>query len=416
MHSGNGVNMAKTDKNANTQNGSQNPADTDSGNGGKHQISVSWKSCLRIGATILLVLLCLRYLEPVEHFISLLIGGMLAIFAGFVISYIVNIPMRFFERKLPGPTGDGTRNRGISMLLAFACIVGVVLVVLILVLPNLVSAVIVLAESVPNLVEHLSENQFLTSIIPPETIEQVKSFDWGKLTNDAAAWLQSGVMDSLPGILSAFGKIGACFMGVILSFWFLGEKDNLSAAMHNIVRTYIGKGADEKLVKIAGYADESFHGYIVGAALEGAIFGCLVVIGCTIAGLPNALMLGALVGVMSLIPVIGALFGAILGAIIIFAVSWEKAIIFLIVFFIIQQVEQNFFYPRVVGKMAGLTGLWPLIGTTLGMAIFGFVGALVGVPLIATILRIVQADLERRETLEGGGESLAGKLQKSLAD
>ena len=427
MHLRNGDNMPATEEQTtetienDKQRTIEEPPGPKTHGGGKaddkrRNFFVSWRTCIRLGVTVFLIFVCMRFLEPVENFISLLFGGLLAVFAGLVIAYIVNIPMRFFERKLPGPTGDGTKNRGLSMLLAFACIVGVVLVVLILVIPNLINAIIVLAESLPNLITNISDNEVLASIIPADIIKQLESINWEQVTNDVVGWLQSGIMDSLPGIMSAIGKIGACFMGIILSFWFLGEKDNLSSGAHNIIVTYIGKGADEKLRKVAKYADESFHGYIVGAALEGAIFGFLVVIGCTIAGIPEALMLGALVGVMSLIPVIGALIGAVLGAIIIFATSWQKALIFLVVFFVVQQIEQNVFYPRVVGKRAGLTGLWPLIGTTLGLAVFGFVGALVGVPLMATILRIVNADVERRKELDDENKTLMGKLQKSLTE
>jgi predicted PurR-regulated permease PerM len=132
--------------------------------------------------------------------------------------------------------------------------------------------------------------------------------------------------------------------------------------------------------------------------------------------MPDALMLGALVGVMSLIPMIGALIGAILGAIIILATSWQKAIIFLVLFFIVQQIEANFIYPRVVGKHVGLTGLWPLVGITLGVALFGFVGAFVGVPLTATIFSIVKSDISRREQLPGENISPLEKLQESLSD
>ncbi len=381
----------------------------------KRRFSIGWKTCFRLGITVLLIFVCLRFIDPIENFLSLLIGGTIAIFAGFVISYIVNIPMRFFERKLPGPRGDGTKNRGIAMLLAFASILGVVIVVLVLVIPNLVNAIIVFSESLPHLITHLSENEVLASMIPADILEQINSINWEQVTNDVVNWLQSGVMDSLPAIMNAVGKIGACFMGIILSFWFLGEKDKLSGSFHDLISTYIGKNADNKVKSLAKYADESFRGYIVGAALEGAIFGVLVFVGCSIAGIPEALMLGALVGVMSLIPVIGALIGAVLGAVIIFAVSWQKALIFLIVFFILQQIEQNVFYPNVVGKRAGLTGMWPLIGITLGMAVFGFVGALIGVPLIATILRLVEADIARKKE-QGEKNTLSNRLHESFTE
>ena len=368
---------------------------------------VSWKTCMKLAITAVAVFLIIRYWGSVESFVGLLLGGMLAIFAGLVISYIVNIPLRFFERKLPGPTGDGTRNRALSIALSVICAVAVLLFVGMLVIPHLIEAIVTLAQATPEAIDTISNNQFIASLIPAQLVAQLKSIDWNEVVNSIVSWLQSGVVSSLPQIMTIVGQIGAWFMGIILAFWFLSEKDKLSAGVHKVVKTYLGERADTVFVNAIKVADSSFHGYIVGAALESIIFGSLVAIACTLAGMPDALMLGALVGVMSLIPMIGALIGAILGAIIILATSWQKAIIFLVVFFIVQQIEANVFYPRVVGRQVGLTGMWPLIGITLGVAIFGFVGAFVGVPLTATVFRIARADIKRREELPGDSQSLS---------
>ena len=379
------------------------------------EFTISWKTCVRLAVTVMVVLLLAYFWGALEQILELLLGGMFAIIAGLVIAYILNIPMRFFEDKLPGPTGDGTRNRTLSMVLSYICAVAVLLLVVILVLPNLIGAVIKLAEAAPGVINSLENNELITSILPASVVEQIKSIDWEKLIMDVAAWLQSGLSSSLPQIISAFGRVGACFMGIILSFWFLGEKDKLSEGAHTLVKTYIGKRPDAFFSKAIAIADGSFRGYFTGAAMEGVIFGSIVAIACTIAGIPEAPMLGALVGVMSLIPMIGALIGAILGAIIILASSWQNALIFLVLFFIVQQIEANFIYPRVVGSHVGLTGMWPLVGVTLGTALFGFVGAFVGVPLIATIFRIVEADLERRKQLPEDGPSPLERLHKSIS-
>ena len=362
----------------------------------KVNIKVSWKMCMRVAITVFVVFLCMRYWGFLEEFVQLLLGGTLAIVAGLIIAYVLNIPLRFFERKLPGPTGDGTRNRALSILLTLVCAVGVILFVGILVVPNLVGAIITLAQAAPGAIAAVTDNAFLSQFIPAPLVAQIQSIDWDSVINSAASWLQSGVVSSLPQVASVFGQIGAWFMGVLLSMWFLGEKDGLSAGVHTLIATYLGKGADAKFSRIIATADGCFRGYFKGAAMESVIFGGLVMIACTLAGMPEALMLGALVGVMSLIPMMGALIGAILGAIIILATSWQRALIFLVLFFVIQQIEANVFYPNVVGKQVGLTGMWPLIGITLGVAVFGFPGAFVGVPLTATIFRVVEADLEKR--------------------
>lgn len=384
--------------------------------GDKEEFVISWKTCVRLAITVLVVLLFIYFWGALEEFLRLLLGGMLAIIAGLVIAYIVNIPMRFFERKLPGPRGDGTGNRGLSMLLSYVCAVIVLLFLLIVVIPNLIGAIIKLAESAPGVIDSLEHNEFLLSIIPADLIAQIKAIDWEKVVMDVAKWLQSGLSSSLPQIMSVVGQIGACFMGLILSFWFLGEKERLSKGVHTIVRTYIGKRADAVFTNAIAVADKCFSSYFKAAALEGFIFGSIVAVVCTIAGMQDAIMLGALVGVMSLIPMVGALIGAILGAIIILATSWQQALVFLIVFFVVQQIEQNFLYPRVVGKQVGLDGMWPLIGITLGVALFGFIGAFIGVPLTATIFRVVEADLKRRREHPGDDMSPLEKLHKSLSD
>ena len=378
-------------------------------------IRIGWKTCLRVAISAIIVFLVIRYWNIAENFIGLLLGGLLAVFAGLVIAYIINIPLRFFERKLPGETGDGTRNRTLSIICSVTCIVVALLVVGILVIPNLVEAIIVLAQAAPGVIDTITENEFISSLIPAQFLAQLKTIDWSSVVSDAADWLRAGVVSSLPQITNLLGSIGAWFMGIILAFWFVGEKDRLSQGVHAVVRSYLGTRADDNFRRAIDVADECFHGYIVGAVTEGLIFGTIVTVACAIAGIPNPLMLGALVGVMSLIPMVGALIGAVLGAIIILATSWQKALIFLVLFFVVQQIEANFIYPRVVGKHVGLTGMWPLIGITLGVALFGFVGAFVGVPLTATIFRIVESDIKRREKDEKGLTPLE-RLQRSLAD
>ena len=377
---------------------------------------ISWKSCLKLGVAALAVYLCIRYWGGFEGFLVILLNGIGAILAGMVIAYVVNIPMRFYERVLPGETGDGTLNRTLAMILAIVSIVAVLLFVLLLVIPQLVDAVVTLAKDVPSIVDSLMHNEFIASLLPANIVSQIENFDWSALVGNAASWLQSGVTSALPQIASIFGVIGAWFMGIIFALWYLAEKNKLGAQCHRLVRNYLGAGVDEKLIRTIELLDDCFHRYIVAQSLEALIFGTLVTIGAAIIGLPNALMLGSLVGVMSLIPMVGALIGGILGALIILATSWQKALIFLIVFFVVQQIEANVVYRRVVGKRVGLTGMWPLIGVMMGATLFGIAGAFIGVPVTAAIFRIVDADLARREELPEDTPTPLDMLHKSLSD
>lgn len=371
---------------------------------------------MKLVISVAIVFLFIRYWGMVEGFVGALLAGALAIIAGLVIAYVLNIPLRFFERVLPGPTGDGTRNRLLAFLLTLVCAILVVLFLGVIVIPNLVEAIITLVQRTPSFVQSITENKALASFIPPQLVAGLESIDWEATMNSAVSWLQSGVTSSLPQVVSIFGQIGACFMGVIFSFWFVSEKDKLSRSVHTFVQTYLGKRFDAKFKQVINIADESFRSYIVAQSLEGVAFGTIVAVVCAIAGIPGAIGLGALVGFMSLIPMIGALVGAVLGAIIIFAISWEKALIFLIIFFVVQQIEQNFLYPRIVTKRVGLWGMWPLVGITIGVAIWGFPGAFVGVPILAALFRIVRSDIKRREELPEDESSPMEKLHESLSD
>ena len=383
--------------------------------GEKKDFTISWKTCVRLGITVGILALVAYFWGALAHVLELLLGGAFAIIAGLVIAYIINIPLRFFERKLPGPKGDGTRNRTLAVVLSYACVIVVLLFLVIVVLPNLVGAIIKLANAAPGFITSIEQSPVFASVVPADVVAQIQAIDWEQIVMDAAAWLGSGLSSSLPEIMSSVGRIGACFMGVILSFWFVGEKDGLSAGAHTLVKTYIGKQADELFSHALAVADKCFKGYFTGSAFDGVLFGTIVTLAAAIAGLPDPLMLGALIGVMSLIPMIGAIAGAVLGAIIIMAQSWQQALIFFVLFLVVQQVEQNFIYPNVVGKQVGLTGMWPLVGTTIGVALFGFIGAFIGVPLTATIFRFVEEDLARREQLGGDAPSPVEKLQRSLS-
>lgn len=379
-------------------------------------IVVSWKACFRVGASILGVCLLVRYWGQIEGFVGTLLNGVAAIIAGLSVAYIGNIPLRFFERKLPGERGDGTLNRMLSLGLTVVCAIAVLLFVGILVIPQLVNAVVTLAKDAPAIVNTLTNIPFVRSLIPDSMLAQNATIDWSKIVSDVTQWAKTGVLSSLPQITSFIGVIGACLMGFVFGFWFLSEKSGLSARCHRIIRIYVGVEADDFVRRAASLADDCFHGYFVGQSMEAVIFGGLVALVSLLFGLENPLMLGALVGVMSLIPMVGAPIGAFLGALIILMTSWQQAIIFLVLFFVVQQIEANFIYMRVVGRQVGLNGMWPLVGVTLGASVFGFAGAFVGVPLISAIFRMVEADLVRRDQLPEDASTPLEKLRETLAD
>ncbi|MDO5117232.1 MAG: AI-2E family transporter [Eggerthellaceae bacterium] len=377
---------------------------------------ITWKTCARLGATALIVYLCIRYWGGIESFLAILLNGIAAILAGIVIAYVVNIPMRFFERVLPGETGDGTRNRTFAMLLSIVCIVIVALFVVLLVIPALVDAVIALANDLPGIIEKVMGSDFIATILPASILDTITGTDWGKIVDSIATWLQSGITSILPEIASFIGVAVAWIVGILFAFWYLAEKDRLSAQCHRMVRNYLSPSLDEKLTRLLGIVDDCFHRFIVAQSLEALIFGTIITVVALLLGLPYATMLGVLIGVMSLIPMYGAYIGAIFGAFIILATSWQQALVFLVAFIVVAQVESNFVYNRVVGKRVGLTGMWPFIGVTLGTVLLGIPGAFVGVPIMSVIFQIVHEDLVKRESLPENTPTPLERVQQKLSD
>ncbi|MBE6464904.1 MAG: AI-2E family transporter [Eggerthellaceae bacterium] len=378
--------------------------------------NITWKTCARLGATALIVYLCIRYWGGIESFLAILLNGVTAILAGIIIAYVVNIPMRFFERVLPGETGDGTRNRVFSLLLAIVCIVIVALFVILLIVPALVDAVITLAHDLPGIINTIVSSDFVKTVLPASILDKVSGIDWGQIVGSIATWLQSGITSILPGIASFLGVAAAWIVGILFAFWYLAEKDKLSTQCHRMVRSYLSPALDEKMTRLLGIIDDRFHRFIVAQSLEALIFGTIITVVALLLGLPYATMLGVLIGVMSLIPMYGAYIGAIFGAFIILATSWQQALVFLIAFIVVAQVESNFVYNRVVGRRVGLTGMWPFIGVTLGTVLFGIPGAFVGVPIMSVIFQIVHEDLTKRESLPKDALTPLERVQQKLSD
>lgn len=371
---------------------------------------------MRISICILILFFIFTYWGVAEDLLKILFSGLAAIFFGMIIAYIGNIPLRFYERVLPGEQGDGTKNRLAAMALTIISIVLVLLFVGFFVIPQLVKCIVTLTEDAVAAIGVITSNDMLASVIPEPILNKIQNTNWDEVINSVASWLQTGIMASLPGITSFIGTIGAIGMGFVFAMWFLADKVRLGKQIHRLVKVYLGDSIDEKFTHFVALADDCFRRYFVAQSLEALILGSLVLIGMLIFGLPYAPMVAALIAVMALIPMVGALIGAILGAFMVLTVSWQKALLFMVVFVVVQQIEGNFIYSRVVGKRVGLTGLWPLIGVTLGAAFFGIIGAFAGVPATAMIFRIVEGDVDRREQLPENTPTPLDKLHESLKD
>jgi len=194
-------------------------------------------------------------------------------------------------------------------------------------------------------------------------------------------------------VSSVFSALITGFMAVIFAIYLLMGRDKLQAQSKRLLRHYLKPALYEKAMYVLGVLNNCFHRYITGQCLEAVILGTLCALGMMILRLPYATMIGALVAFTALIPVAGAYIGAAVGAFMILMVSPVKALIFLIFLVILQQLEGNLIYPKVVGSSMGLPGIWVLAAVVIGGGVLGVLGMLLGVPLAATVYTLIRNDM-----------------------
>jgi predicted PurR-regulated permease PerM len=259
----------------------------------------------------------------------------------------------------------------------------------------------------------------------PETIQDaIHELDYNKLITGVMNFLTNGSTPTdttfaavagknLTGILGSFTSIFmTALLGFIFSIYALTGKEKLKGQFTRLAEAYLGDAWQNRALPVLDVANECFHSYIVGQVVEAIIIGVLCTAGMWVLRLPYAAMVGTVVGFTALIPVFGCYLGAAVGALMCLAVSPMKALIFLVFICVLQQLEGNLIYPRVVGTSLGLPGIWVLAAVTVGGGIGGIAGMLFSVPLAATIYRLISIDVRDRETTGGRRTTAADVIDR----
>lgn len=356
------------------------------------------------------------------NFVSVVLGALKSLVIGFFIAYIFNIIMNRFE-KLYFPKNDSKliskTRRPFCIAAAFAITAAIIVLIMYIVIPEIAKAFGVLYEEIPPAFTKVKG--FVTGKLKeyPEIQEQISSleFDWAKIAEKASKILTSG----LAGILSsAVGIIGGVtsavtniVLGIIFAIYMLLRKDKLIHDANRIRRAYFSDEFNKKSSIVLRTANSTFQSFFVGQFVEAIILGSLCFTGMKLLKLPYAAMSGTLVGVTAFIPIVGAFLGAGISAFIILTVDPMKALIFIIFLIILQQLEGNIIYPRVVGGSIGLPSVWTLAAVTVGGGLFGVLGMILGVPLTATLYKLSFHVLENREKALGIAVPSGDKPEKT---
>lgn len=326
---------------------------------------------------------------------------------GAVIAYILNIIMKKIERVY-FPKSDNRLVKGsrriVSILLSMFSIVVIFMLIVRLILPEIIDALSIIGNSVPVFLEKL-ETWIIKNADQFPTLEESLSnidINWNNMIKNIVSYTTSGFGSLLNSTISIVGVVGSsvinAVVAIIFSIYILVGKEKLSGQMNKLMNTYLKDSAAMKIRGVLSVANESFSSFIVGQVTEAVILGSLCAAGMFILRLPYAPMVGALIGATALIPVAGAYIGGAVGAFLILTVSPVKVIVFLVFLVVLQQLEGNLIYPRVVGASIGLPGIWVLAAVTIGGGILGVGGMLLGVPCAATVYKLIQNDVNKKNS------------------
>lgn len=377
-------------------------------------MKLTFKDLLKIGGSLFLLYLAINHWDDAIRIVLSVIGAASPLIIGCIIAYLVNIVMASYERAYFPDSKNVYLNksrRPVCMLLAFLSLAAVVTLVVWLVVPQLVSAVGVIVAGIPGFIEGILTQIKAWNVLPEDILAYLENIDWQSQISQIVKFVGTGigsVVDILiTAVSSVFDWVVTALISIIFSIYILSGKERLASQFDRICKRYL----PEKFLGTLHYGlevlDDCFHRYIVGQCVEAVILGVLCGIGMGILKLPYAMMVGTLVAFTALIPIAGAYIGAAVGVFMILTVDPFKALIFLIFLIILQQLEGNLIYPRVVGSSMGLPGIWVLAAVTIGGGIMGIAGMLLGVPLAAAIYRFLRDDVcaaEEKAALEAVSE------------
>ena len=321
------------------------------------------------------------------------------------LAFILNVPMRFFESWLEDVKKDGLR-RCLAMVLTFAAIGLVLFGVFRLLVPQLVETV---NSLIPKLVEFFSrmEQQFRGFLEQnPQMLEWfyantgLESVNWGELIQKAASLVTNSVSVIAAGAFSAVGSVTGAVLnfviGLVFALYCLGRKETLVRQGKKLLYAFLPEPVSDETLRILRLTNSTFSGFISGQCMEAVILGFLFAITMAILKMPYISLISVLIGVTSLVPLVGSFVGCFLGAFFILVNDPLQALIFVIMFLVLQQIEGNLIYPKVVGNSIGLPGMWVLVAVTVGGELMGVAGMLVMIPVTSVVYALLREVTNKR--------------------
>lgn len=315
---------------------------------------------------------------------------------GIMLAFVFHLPMNFFLRKLPDSLGRA--KKPLAAVLAILMIVLLAAIIVQIVVPTLVESIVSLANSIPGYLsdaQRYVETMIRNKEIPQEVLDSVDAY---------ALQIQKTLLDivknGIPQVLDLAGNVASSlanvFMALVIAVYLTISKEKLLLQLKKFLFAFTSERVNGFLLKVGRLTNVTFSNFVTGQLVEAVIIGVLCYIGCLLLGFPYAPILSVIIGCTNVIPIFGAIFGVGISALLVAFVDFPQGILFVIFGIVLQQIESNLIYPRVVGANVGLSGLWVLFAITIGGGLFSFAGMLLGLPVFSVIYTLLREAMNKR--------------------
>lgn len=360
-----------------------------------------------VGAVLILIYWALNNIDALSVYIKGFFGIFMPFITGGVIAFIFNVPMCKIEKHLFTKDKYQTKRfagirRVLAYILTVILFITVISLALLVIIPQVTKTVTEIVVMMPTTFNRIYVWALDKASAFPEIQKQIASINinWGSFVQTAISLITNstkgiitGSIGAVTGIISGFTSF---FIGFVFSVYLLFQKETLGRQIRKILYAMLSKEKADRVLEIQRITNTTFSNFLSGQCIEAVILGTMFVVVMSILRMPYALLVGVVIAITALIPVIGAFIGCMISVILIALVSPLQAIVFVAVFFILQQIEGNLIYPHVVGNSVGLPGIWVLVAVTVGGNLFGIAGMLTFIPICAVIYALTRVYINNR--------------------
>lgn len=360
-----------------------------------------------IGIVLITCYWALNHLDILAGFINTVIGIIMPFILGAAIAFVFNVPMRCIEKCLfKGSYFNNPKTllikRVLSYIITLIAFILVIAVAAAVVVPQLANTIVDILEKIPSAVNSLIDWATCQMATYPDIVSQLNSIEinWQGMAKSLANFIFNDgkgiITGGIGAVTNLFSALTSAFIGFVFSIYILFQKERLAGQGRKILQAFLSKEHAERVIRIIKLTDTTFSNFITGQCLEAVILGVMFFVVMTILRMPYALLIAVSISVLALIPIVGAFIGCGLGVVLIAMVNPVQALIFLVMFLVLQQIEGNLIYPHVVGNSVGLPGIWVLVAVTIGGNLFGVVGILTFIPICSVLYALFREFINER--------------------